>query len=328
MRLPVESRLWPVLMLVLVWAVIRIVSPEFLHIDVQNGRLYGSLIDVFNRSAPTAMLALGMCLVIATGGIDLSVGAVMAIAGAMCANVIAAGTDSTLLVILSGMAAGLIAGLLNGCLVAMLGIQPIIATLVLMVAGRGIAQLINEGQIITFSHHGFEFLGTGSFVFFPVPVLIVLLTAVLLNVLVRRTALGLFIEAVGSNPQASHYAGVNVRGIRLFVYCLSGFCGALAGMIVTADIQGADANNAGLWLELDAILAVVLGGAALAGGRFSLWLTLVGVLIIQSLTTGILLSGIPPQFNLLVKALAILIVLLLQSPRLHSQLWRLQGRQA
>jgi simple sugar transport system permease protein len=93
-------------------------------------------------------------------------------------------------------------------------------------------------------------------------------------------------------------------------------------MIVTADIQGADANNAGLWLELDAILAVVMGGAALAGGRFSLWLTLVGVLIIQSLTTGILLSGIPPQYNLLIKAIAILAVLLVQSPQLHRQLWR------
>lgn len=313
---------WPVYVLVVVWAGVTLVSPEFLSLELRDGRLYGSIVDVLNRSAPTALLALGMCLVIATGGIDLSVGAVMAISGAICANLIAAGTGSVALIVLGGLAGGLAAGLMNATLVALLGLQPIIATLVLMVAGRGVAQLINDGQIVTFRHAGFEYLGTGSVLGLPTPVVIVLITAVLLTLLVRRTALGLFIEAVGCNPIASRYAGLNVRAIKLFVYTISGLCAAVAGMIVTADIQGADANNAGLWLELDAILAVVMGGAALSGGRFSLWLTLVGVLIIQSLTTGILLSGIPPQFNLLIKAIAILAILLLQSETLRRQLWR------
>ena len=313
---------WPVYVLVVVWAGVTLVSPEFLDLELRDGRLYGSLVDVLNRSAPTALLALGMCLVIATGGIDLSVGAVMAISGAICANLIAAGTGNVALIMLGGLAGGLAAGLMNASLVAFLGLQPIIATLVLMVAGRGVAQLINGGQIVTFRHAGFEYLGTGSVLGVPTPVVIVLAAAALLTLLVRRTALGLFIEAVGCNPIASHHAGLNVRAIKFLVYTISGLCAAVAGMIVTADIQGADANNAGLWLELDAILAVVMGGAALSGGRFSLWLTLVGVLIIQSLTTGILLSGIPPQFNLLIKAVAILAVLLLQSEPLHRQLWR------
>jgi simple sugar transport system permease protein len=293
-----------------------------LSLELRDGGLYGSIVDVLNRSAPTALLALGMCLVIATGGSDRSVGAVMAISGAICANLIAAGTGNVAIVVLGGLAGGLAAGGMTATRVGLHGIQPIVATLVLMVAGRGVAQLINDGQIVTFSHAGFEYHGTGTVLGLPMPVVIVLNAVALLTLLVRRTALGLFIEAVGCNPIASHYAGLNVRAIKFLVYTISGACAAVAGIIVTADIQGADANNAGLWLELDAILAVVMGGAALSGGRFSLWLTLVGVLIIQSLTTGILLSGIPPQYNLLIKAVAILAVLLLQSAPLHRQLWR------
>src|SRR5690606_19765753 len=141
---------------------VTLVSPEFLSLELRDGRLYGSLVDVLNRSAPTARLALGMCLVIATGGIDLSVGAGTATSGAVCANLIAAGTGSVALIVLGGLAGGLAAGLMNAALVALLGLQPIIATLVLMVAGRGVAQLINDGQIVTFRHAGFEYLGTGS----------------------------------------------------------------------------------------------------------------------------------------------------------------------
>jgi len=266
-----------------------------------------------------------MSLVIAIGGVDLSVGAVIAITGAVCANLIT-DTDMSLLMIMTlGLLAGLAAGLVNGGLVSYLGIQPIVATLVLMVAGRGIAQLINDGQIITFTHDGFAFLGVGSLLGLPAPVVITVIVLLLVHGLVRFTALGLFIEAVGCNAQASHYAGVPVKGVKLAVYGISGLCAAVAGMIITADIQGADANNAGLWLELDAILAVVIGGAALAGGRFSLVLSVIGVLIIQALSTTILVSGIAPQYNLLIKSLVVIAVLLLQSAvfkRQVSLLWR------
>jgi simple sugar transport system permease protein len=304
---------WPVMALVLIVAANALISPEFFHIEFRDGRIYGSWIDVLNRSAPVALLALGMSLVIATGGIDLRVGAVIAISGAVCATLLNSGFDAVGFVVLAGLSTGLAAGLVNGSLVGILGIQPIVATLVLMVAGRGIAQLINDGQIVTFQNEAFAFLGVGSVFGLPTPVVIVLVTLLVLQMLIRLTALGLFIEAVGSNPRAAYNAGINVSAIRLAVYCIAGVCAALAGIIVTADIQGADANNAGLWSELDAILAVVIGGAALSGGRFSLLLSVVGVLVIQALGTTILMSGVPPSYNLLIKSIVIMVVLILQS---------------
>lgn len=296
------------------------ISPDFFHLEIKDGRIYGSLIDILNRSAPIALLAIGMSLVIATGGIDLSVGAVIAICGAVCANLLNSEWNNMFFVVGIGLAAGLGAGLINGSLVGIFGIQPIVATLILMVAGRGIAQLINDGQIVTFHNEAFTFIGTGNILGLPTPIVIVLVTLALIHLLVRKTALGLYIESVGCNPRASFYAGINVNGVKLFVYAIAGLCSALAGMIITADIQGADANNAGLWLELDAILAVVIGGAALTGGRFSLLLSVIGVLIIQALSTTILLSGIEPKFNLLIKSIVIIVVLLLQSNILQARL--------
>lgn len=315
----------PLLALALILLANVLFSPEFFHLEFKDGRLYGSLVDVLNRSAPTALLAIGMALVIATGGIDLSVGAVIAISGAICANLLNSGVDFLPLVIFAGLAAGLAAGTVNGSLVSIFGIQPIVATLVLMVAGRGIAQLINSGQIITFQHEGFAAIGVGTALGLPMPVVIALAVFLGVQIVMRLTALGLFVEATGCNPTASHYAGLNVKAIKFAVYGVSGMCAALAGMIITADIQGADANNAGLWLELDAILAVVLGGASLAGGRFSLPLTMIGVLIIQTMSTTIIMSGIEPKFNLLIKSLVIIVVLLLQSPEFRLQIRRLSG---
>jgi len=318
-----QRQTWPVVGLVLLLLVNLFVSPDFFQLEIRDGRLIGSLVDVLNRAAPVALLAIGMSLVIATGGVDLSVGSVMAIAGAVAVALVVAGVDSLFLIMAGGLAAGLLAGWVNGTLVGYLGIQPIVATLILMVAGRGIAQLINAGQIVTFDHPPFEFLGTGHFLGLPFPIILVVITFALVQLLMRRTALGLYVESVGANASASHYLGINDRAIKLMVYCISGLCAALAGMIAAADIQGSDANNVGLWLELDAILAVVIGGAALMGGRFSIIMSLVGVLIIQTLTTTIIMSGIPPKYNLVIKALAIILVLLFQSPRFQQQLGRL-----
>jgi simple sugar transport system permease protein len=294
-----------------------IMFPQFFNIVVQNDRLYGSLIDVLNRGAPVALLAIGMTLVIATKGIDLSVGAVIAICGATAASSIVSGNslEYTLLVTLI---VGLLCGVWNGFLVAVLNIQPIIATLVLMVAGRGIAQLITEGVIMTFNDQGLIFFGSGSFGFLPMPVVVWLIAGALVILLVRRTALGMLIEAVGINRRASTLSGVRSPVLLMAVYMLSGLCAAIAGIIVAADIKGADANNAGLWLELDAILAVVVGGNSLLGGRFSILGSLIGAMIIQSVNTGILLSGFPPEFNLIIKAIIILVILVIQSPALQS----------
>ena len=305
--------------LALVVGLISIMFPGFFEISLANGRLYGSPIDIFNRGAPVALLAIGMTLVIATGGIDLSVGAVMAICGATAAWGITEGygLGPTLLM---ALAAGLACGLWNGVLVAVLGIQPIVATLILMVAGRGIAQLITEGAILTFNHEGLIFFGSGSLLTVPTPIIIAIVTGALVTLIVRRSALGMLIEAIGINFRASTLAGVNTRVLLIAVYMTSGLCAALAGIIAAADIRGADANNAGLWLELDAILAVVIGGTSLLGGRFSLIASLIGALIIQAVNTGILLSGFPPEFNLIIKAVIILIILVLQSPRVRTLL--------
>jgi ribose/xylose/arabinose/galactoside ABC-type transport system permease subunit len=321
-----DRRAWPCLALLFLLLVNLIVIPEFFYFEIRDGRFYGSLIDVLNRGAPVALLAIGMSLVIATGGIDLSVGAVMAIAGAVCASLIGVGVDHVGLIVAAGLGAGLIAGLINGSLVSYLGLQPIVATLVLMVAGRGIAQLLGDGQIVTFQNADFAYIGVGSFLGLPMPVMLVATVFVGVYLLTRKTALGLFIEAVGCNPQASLYSGIDVASIKMLTYSIAGLCSALAGIIATADIQGADANNIGLWLELDAILAVVLGGASLMGGRFSIGLSVIGVLIIQTLSTGIIMSGLPAKYNLLVKAIVIIAVLLLQTPRFQSHLGALFRR--
>ncbi|MBF0679934.1 MAG: ABC transporter permease [Devosia sp.] len=287
--------------------------PNFFRITWQDGRLFGSLIDVINRGAPVAILAIGMAGVIATKGVDLSVGAVMAVSGAVAATLVVAGYP-TPIAVAAALTVGLLCGLWNGILVALLDIQPIVATLVLMVAGRGIAQLITQGFIVTFNDPVLIFIGTGSFLGLPMAAVIAIVLMVLVTLLVRRTAIGLFIEAVGVNRAAASLAGIRSRMLLLLVYSLSGLCAAIAGIIVAGDIRGADANNAGLWLELDAILAVVIGGTSLLGGRFSVPLAVVGALIIQAMNTGILVSGFPPEFNLIVKAGLIFIVLLIQSP--------------
>ena len=321
---------WPkgmpqIIALLLVLAVDSLVAPHFFQVLLQDGRLFGSPIDILNRAAPVALLAIGMTLVIATGGIDLSVGAVMAIAGATAASMTVAG-HSLPVVLLAALGAGALAGLWNGILVAVLKIQPFVATLILMVAGRGVAQLITSGQIVTFDSPALSWLGSGSLLLLPTPVIIAVATLLLFWLFTRKTALGMFIEAVGINIRAAKNAGVNTRIVVMLAYVLSGICAAIAGIIVAADIRGADANNAGLWLELDAILAVVIGGGSLMGGRLNLLLSVVGALIIQGMNTGILLSGFPPELNQVVKAVVVLCVLIVQSPRFIGLLKGVRGR--
>ncbi|QIK78991.1 ABC transporter permease [Sphingomonas piscis] len=321
-------RAWPqlgamVLMLLIDW----LIFPSFFSVGMVDGRLSGSLIDVLIRGTPVALLALGMAGVIATRGIDLSVGAIMAIAGAVAATSIVDGA-SWQVALLYALLAGVACGLWNGVLVAYFGIQPIVATLVLMVAGRGIAQLITGGQITTFNEPGFAALSSGTLLGVPAPILIVVVVAALLALLVRGTALGLMIEAIGINPRASDLVGINRKTITLSVYVISGLTAALAGAIATADIRGADANNAGLWLELDAILVVVLGGASLLGGRLSYGLTLVGAVTLQALKTGILLAGFPPQMSLVLMAIVISVLLVVQAPAMQQWLQRRALRKA
>lgn len=341
--------IWPVAALVLLLLVNAAVNPKFFHLAFADGRMSGSIVDVFRLSAPIMLTALGMTLVIATGGIDLSVGALMAVAGSLAAvllvNVSASLAASGSLVaqwliilqaplivaILVPLSVCMAAGLWNGMLVAFVRVQPIVATLVLMVAGRGIAQLLTDGQSIEVKgNSGFAFLGLGTRLGVPMPVWIAALLALAIAALVRLTALGLFIESIGGNETASRFAGINVRTIRLAVYALSGLCAGVAGLIYTSNITTSDANNAGLYMELDAILAVVIGGTALTGGRFSIVGSLLGALIIQTLTTTILMTqfggnSIPPEYNLVAKAAIVLVVCLLQSEVLQRLVFSRRG---
>ena len=323
--------LWPVLALALLIALNVILTPSFLSIHIQDGHLFGSLIDILRNGAPTMLVALGMTLVIASRGIDLSVGAVVAVSGALaCAHIAASadpaglGTVITAMGLALGVAVGL--GLWNGLLVSVLGVQPIIATLVLMTAGRGIALFITDGQIVTVTSAPFKVLGAGYAMGLPLAILVSLAVFGLVGLLARRTALGMLLESVGINPEASRLAGVRDRSIIFAVYVFSALCAGVAGLMISSNISAADANNAGLWIEMDAILAVVIGGTSLLGGRFSLTGTIVGALIIQTLTTTVYTAGITPETTLVFKALVVIAVCLLQAPKFRAKMSRRHRR--
>ncbi len=328
---------WPVVVLLLMLLFNLVTNVDFFSITVRDGHLYGRLIDVVNRAAPLMVISLGLTLVIATHGIDISVGSVMAIAGSMTAMLIGGkyvmGRDDITanplgVCILAGLAIALLFGMWNGFLVAMLGLQPIIATLILLVAGRGVAQLITAGQIITVYYRPYYFLGNGFVLGLPFSVWLVAALLAGFLLLTRKTALGLFIESIGVNPTAARFAGVRARTITFWVYAICGLCAGVAGLIVTSNVKSADGNNAGLDYELDAILAVVLGGTSLAGGRFTLVGSMLGALIIQMLTTTILSTRVPPERVLVVKALVVFAVSILQSERVRALLTQLLSRGA
>lgn len=321
-----KKLVWPLAALAVLLAFNAVVNPTFFRIGWSNGRLAGSPIDVLQRATPIMLTALGMTLVIATGGVDLSVGALMAMAGSMAAVLLVNRGLPLVWAIVVPLALCTAAGAWNGLLVGFVKVQSIVATLILMVAGRGIAQLLTGGQIISVSGHtGFKYLGSGTLAGVPFSVWIVVMMAVALGALVRLTAMGLFIESIGSNETASRFAGLSARSIRLAVFAISGLCAGVAGLIGASNITAADANNAGLYMELDAILAVVIGGTALTGGRFSLVGSLIGALIIQTVTTTILMTqfggaSIPAEYNLVVKAIVVLLVCLVQSEPLRRLL--------
>ncbi|MBU5441293.1 ABC transporter permease [Paenibacillus sp. MSJ-34] len=324
---------WPLVVLAALLLFNLIYSPDFFSIKMRDGHLYGSLIDILNFGSPLILVAIGMTLVIATKGIDLSVGSVVAITGAMACLMISRSADqNALVVVLAAVAVAVLLsaalGLWNGLLVAGAGIQPIVATLILMVAGRGIAQLITGGQIITVNSSKYQYIGAGSLLTLPFSIFIVAAVFAAASFLTRKTALGLFIESVGCKPTASRLAGVRSKTVMLAVYLFCGLCAGIAGLILSSNVSSADGNNAGLWYELDAILAVVIGGTSLNGGRFYLTGTLVGALIIQTLTTTIYMVGVPPEITLVVKAVVVLAVCLIQSEQFRGMLGGGWGRGA
>lgn len=329
-RMRTNGLLWPVLALIVLLVGNTIATPSFMSVRLQDGHLYGSLIDILKNGAPTLLIALGMTLVIATRGIDLSVGAVVAIAGAVtCVTIAGSGDPGGAAAAYTGMGLALVLcavlGVWNGFLVSVVGIQPIIATLVLMTAGRGIAMLITDGQIVTVNNSPYRQVGAG-FLLLPISIIIAVAALVVVALVTRRTALGMLIESVGVNPEASRLAGIRSRTIIWTVYVFAAVCAGVAGLMISSNVSAADANNAGLYVEMDAILAVVIGGTSLAGGRYSLSGTLVGALIIQTLTTTVYTAGIAPEITLVFKAIVVIAVCLLQAPKVRALLGRRRGK--
>ena len=294
----------------------------FLTIQLtEDGRLYGRMIDILNRSCSLVILALGMTFVIATAGIDISVGAVVAISAAVVCSLIGGRGDGVaetpmFLAILAAIGVGVFCGIWNGLLVAKFKIQAMVATLILMTAGRGVAQLMTGGQIITVYYKPFEYIsGVIPGNILPTNIFIALAMVLLVAFLMKKTSIGLFIQSVGINPTAARYAGINVTMVIFLVYAFSGLCAGVSGLIESSLIRAADANNAGLNMEMDAILAVALGGTLLSGGKFYIGGSVVGAITIQTLTTTMYALGVSSDQLPVVKAVAVIIICLIQSKK-------------
>lgn len=313
---------FPLLCLALVLCVNIIKTPAFFKITLQNGVFYGYTIDVINRASELVILAVGMTLVVAaSGGTDISVGSVMAVASAVCCYVLSGGNVSVnyyhapwALGILLALIVSFVCGTWNGFLVAKMKIQPMVATLILFTAGRGIAQLITKGQITYIRVDSFKLLGA-SIPGIPLPtsVFVAIFTVLITSLILKKTALGLFIESVGINRNASRLCGIKSNNIIFFCYAFCGLLAGVAGMIACSRIYSADANNIGLNMELDAILAVALGGNSLGGGKFSIIGSVIGAYTIQTLTTTLYAMGISADQTPVFKAIVVIIIVALQS---------------
>lgn len=320
----------PILCLLLVLLINVIKTPDFFKITINNGVLYGYIIDVINRASELVILAVGMTLVVAaSGGTDISVGAVSALAGAVCCFVLSGGEQSVneyhapyIMGVLAAMLVGIICGAWNGFLVAKMKIQPMVATLILFTAGRGIAQLITDGQMIYIRVEHFKKLGAFiDGVPLPTPFFAAIIVVLLTLLLLKKTALGLYIQTVGINAKAARLVGLNATLIQFLTYTFCGLCSGIAGLIITSRVYSIDANNAGLNMELDAILAVALGGNSLGGGKFSLLGSVIGAYTIQALTTTLYAMGVSADQIPVYKAIVVVIIVSLQSPEL-ARMWK------
>jgi simple sugar transport system permease protein/ribose transport system permease protein len=272
-----------------------------------------NLWNVLLQVSTVVLAAVGMTLVIATGGIDLSVGSVMAVAGAVAAVLMDRGV---VVAVVGGLAAATLVGMLNGALIATMPVQPIVVTLATLIAGRGLAQVIShEGELVTINDTGFAVLGRGHAGPVPIQVMIALAAAGVAIVLLRSTPFGRYVLATGGNPAAARLAGVPVRRTVVSVYAASAFMAGLGGLIVASRLGASDAAKIGQNMELDAIAAVVVGGTALSGGRATIPGTIVGALIMQVIATSFNMLLVPYAWSLALKAVIILVAVYLQRPR-------------
>lgn len=332
---------WAVVAELLILLVCFVIRPDFFSIKYQpsTGMLYGSLIDIINRSAEITIIAMGMTLVIALGGTDLSVGSLVALSGAMALKLLRFDVtiyntpgDYTvypfILVLLVPILLCALFGAFNGLMVSRVGMQPIIATLILMVCGRGVAQILTDGKQFTTLYSPFRFIGQGSFLWLPMPIIITIVVVAAVSIFVRKTAFGTMVESVGINPSASRLSGIDSRKVIMIVFILTAILSAISGLIYSSRIMSNDSNNAGINYEMDAILAVVIGGTNMSGGKFSLAGTVIGSIIIRTIVTFVYYFGIVSEATMAFKALIIIVVIVLQSEPVRQKMAKMNKKKS
>lgn len=316
---------WALIGIALLLLINTIKNPAYLAISINptTGLLTGNLLDILRVSAPIIMIALGMTFVIATGGIDLSVGSMMAVGGAVAMQTLSSLESSPpvgamLTAIGLALVLAIVLGAVNGFLVSVVGLQPFITTLIMMLAARGIARVITGGQNTNATNEPFRLLANGQIFGIPTSFVLAIAIVALIALVMRRTALGLMIESIGINPHASRLAGIRPRPILFGVYILSAALAAVGGLFSVSEVMTVSVGGTGNLMELDAILAVVIGGTSLAGGKFSIVGSTVGALLIATLNKTVLFLGIPAAATPAFKALVIIVLVLLQSERVRS----------
>lgn len=285
-----------VIVMIVVIVYFTVSSPLFATVD--------NLQNILLAAAPFALIAFGQTLVILTGGIDLSVGSVIALSAMVAAFVARANPDQLWLAFALAIAAGVAVGLANGLLVSVLNVPPFIATLALLTLASGLAYVIGNGAPINGLPAAYGDLAKFKVLGLQFPVIVMIVGFVILAVVMRRTVFGTRIYAVGGNPQAARIAGIKVPGVLLGVYVISGALAAISGVLLSSRVI-AGTPSLGSGYELDAIAAVVIGGASLMGGRGSIWGTLVGLLLIQTLNNGLDLMLVPSYWQMVIKGVLI-----------------------
>lgn len=298
------------LALVLLIVYNMIATPNFLHVETAQ--------LLFSQVPPVIIVSLGMALVIGTGGVDLSVGATMAIASAVLAKFVTGGAPIGV-AIAAAVVAGLLVGVFNGLVVAFARVQPIVATLGVLVGGRGIALMITGGALVELFVPFFKDVRLGKFLGIPYVMIVAALLAVLVSFLVRRTAFGYRLLAIGGNRRASLLAGLPVRRTLIVVYTISGTLAAVAGVIATARLRASDPSYIGLLMELSAITAVVVGGTSLTGGRVRILGTVAGAILLQLLETTLVSHNAPDSVARMVEAVIIIAAVYIQRPARSSR---------
>ena len=308
----------------------------FFSIGIKNGILFGRLIDVLNRGSEIAILAIGMTLVVsASAGTDISVGSVMSLSGGLCCMVLAGYGVSNVseyahplwMGLLAGVLIACVCGLFNGFLVAYMNIQPMVATLILWSAGRAIGLLLCNSLIVYVRVPSFQFFGSYCGIF-PTPILIAAICIAIAAVLLKTTALGTYVQSVGINKKASRISGFNSAKIILICYVICGLCAGIAGLVNTSRIYSADTNNIGLNMELDAILAVALGGNSLGGGKFNLAGSIIGAYTIQAITTTLYALGVSSAQAPVFKAIVVILIVVIQAEPVKEYFKKLSAKKA